>query len=249
MFLKVIACEVMFREVCYCAARSVNQLDLGFLSQGYHDNPEIGIQRIQEQVDAVPADQYDGILIGYGLCNHIVTGLRAHHTPVVVPRAHDCITFFLGSRDRYTRTFRDSPGTYYYTAGWIEHRERRGERVERRQGAGLGIQMQYEELAAKYGEDNANYLMETMGNWTAHYKQGLFIGFDFTTHLAARDRAREICESRGWTFKEVQGDLGLLQNWVDGNWRNEDFLVVQPGEVVAPTYDDQIIQIEPPSGA
>ena len=54
MFLKVIACEVAFRELCACAARSPNQFDLDFLSQGYHDNPEVGIHRIQECIDAVP---------------------------------------------------------------------------------------------------------------------------------------------------------------------------------------------------
>ncbi|MDA0709410.1 MAG: DUF1638 domain-containing protein, partial [bacterium] len=71
MFLKLIACEVAFREMCYCAARAINQIEHEFLSQGYHDNPDVGVQRIQQHIDAVEADRYDGILVGYGLCNNM----------------------------------------------------------------------------------------------------------------------------------------------------------------------------------
>ena len=88
MFLKVISCEIFFRELCACAARSVNQMDFEFLSQGYHDNPEIGIKRIQERIDAVPAGQFDAVLIGYGLCNTMLNGLQARDTRLVMPRAH-----------------------------------------------------------------------------------------------------------------------------------------------------------------
>ena len=247
MFLKVIACEVAFREIAYCAARSMNLFDLDFLSQGYHDNPEIGIHKIQEKIDAVESGSFDAILLGYGLCNHMLTGLVARDRQLIIPRAHDCITFFLGSKEKYQEFFMAHSGTYYFTTGWLEHRERGGERVERKQGAGLGIQMEYEDLLAKYGEENARYLMETMGNWTEHYSRGVFIDFEFTSHLPAKDRAKEICEERSWHYEEVPGDLSLLQTWFDGPWPEENFLVVQPGEKVTPSYDASIIQIEPVS--
>jgi len=245
MLYKVIACEVVFREVCACASRSVNLLDLEFLSQGYHDNPEIGLQRIQDRLDAVDPEKFDGILLGYGLCNNMLMGLRAPGVQVVVPRAHDCITLLLGSRQRYQEVFTQEPGTYYYTAGWLEYRERGGERVDRKQSAGLGSQLQFEELVSKYGEDNARYLMETMGNWTTNYSRGLYIDFEFASHLSAKQRAKEICAEREWRYEEVQGDLSLLQNWLDGDWAEEDFLVVSPGQAVAPSYGPGVIQIEP----
>ena len=135
MFAKLIACEVAFREICWASARSASLVDLEFLSQGYHDNSDIGRERLQERIDAVPEGKYDAILLGYALCNNMVVGLQARHTPLVIPRAHDCITFFLGSKERYARVFREHPGTYYYTAGWLEHRHRGGERVPWQQGA------------------------------------------------------------------------------------------------------------------
>jgi len=243
MFLKVIACEVVFREICHCAARSVNLFEMEFLSQGYHDNPEIGLERLQGLIDGLEEDRFDALLLGYGLCNNMLRGLRARRIPVVIPRAHDCVTFLLGSKERYQEIFQEQPGTYYYTAGWLEYRQRGGERPERKQSADLGKQQTYEEMVAQYGEDNARYLAEFMDTWTQHYTRGLVIDFDFTSHLSYKEQAREICRQRGWEYAEVQGDLVLLQNWLDGRWSAEDFLVVQPGEQVRPSYDGQIIQI------
>ena len=211
MFLKLIACEVAFREMCYCAARSLNQIEPEFLSQGYHDNPDVGVQRIQEHINAVEPDRYDGILIGYGLCNNMLNGLNATHTPLIVPRAHDCITFFLGSKETYHQHFHANPGTYYYTSGWLEHRKRGNERPERRQGAALGGDTSLEAMIEKYGEENARFLMDTLWDWTSHYSRGVFINFDFTDHLPYKQEAQEICQKRGWQFEEQQGDLTLLK--------------------------------------
>ena len=124
MFLKVIACEIAFREISFCAAKSPNIIDTEFLPQGYHDIPKTGLVEIQKRIDAVPTGKYDGILLGYGLCSNIITGLTTTHTPLVIPRAHDCITLFLGSKERYREFFDAHPGTYYYTSGWLECRRR-----------------------------------------------------------------------------------------------------------------------------
>ncbi len=245
MFLKLIACEIAFREICWCAAHSPNLFDLAFLSQGYHDNTDIGLERIQERVDAVPPGRFDAILLGYGLCNNIITGLEARDTPIVVPRAHDCITFFLGSKERYRTFFMDHPGTYYYTTGWLEHRQRGGERVERRQGAGLGVDLEFQALVEKYGEDNARYLIDMMGNWTDNYTHGVFIDFEFSRDLPTKARAKQICSDRNWEYLEVEGDLSLLQKWMDGPWGEEAFLTVREGERVGPTHDEQIVRIQP----
>ena len=86
---KVIACEIAVREICQVAATSRNILDLEFLPQGYHDTPAKGQVEIQKRIDAVPEGKYDAILLGYGLCSSILTGLRTRHTRLVIPRAHD----------------------------------------------------------------------------------------------------------------------------------------------------------------
>lgn len=247
MYLKVIACEIALREICHLAAKSPSVLDLEFLPQGLHDTPARGKDEIQRRVDAVPAGKYDAVLIGYGLCSSILKDLRAGPTRLVMPRAHDCITFFLGSRDRYQRCFTDRPGTYYFTSGWLEVRARRG--AESASGHGLFMPAQtvatweheYEQWVAKYGAEQAQYLREVMAGWAAHYTHGTLIDFDFAKGLNCRAQVQQVCGQKGWAYEELAGDLGLLQRWLDGEWSEPDFLVVPPGALVVPSHDEQVI--------
>ncbi len=247
MFLKVIACEVAAREIYHVAARSQHMIDIELLTQGYHDIPATGRTEVQKSIDAVPAGKYDAIILGYGLCSNILTGLTTAHTPLVIPRAHDCITFFLGSKERYQEFFNAHPGTYYYTSGWLECAKRRGDKgpiwggASLPAGANTSLKASYEQWVRKYGEDQAKYLMEEIGRWTDSYSHGTLIEFDFVKHLKLREQVQQICADRGWEFAETQGDLRLFQNLLEGNWNEEDSLTVQPGQKVIATNDDKII--------
>jgi hypothetical protein len=252
MFLKIIACEIAFRELSHAAARSPSLTDFEFLTQGHHDHPALGNQEIQRRIEAIPAGKYDAILIGYGLCSSILPGLRATHTPLVIPRAHDCITWFLGSKERYQRCFTARPGTYYYTSGWLECRTRRGGDSAvgyggfMPAGASAGWQATYDQWVKKYGEEQAKYLAEVMGQWEANYTHGVLIDFDFTQPLRLREQVERICAEKGWQFEKVHGDLTLLQRWLDGDWSERDFLTVPAGRRVAATFDETIIGLAPP---
>jgi Protein of unknown function (DUF1638) len=252
MFLKVIACEIAFREISFVASQSRHLVDLEFLTQGLHDVPKQGRHEVQQRIDAVPAGKYDAILVGYALCGNIIAGLKTAHTPLVIPRAHDCITFFLGSLERYQRLSETRPGSYYYTSGWLECLRRRGERASpmdmrflpTRAGLNVGTESVYAEWVQKYGEERAQYLMEVMGHWTESYTHGVLIDFDFTKPLHLHEQVESICERRGWRFEQVEGDLHLLQRWLDAQWDAKTFLVVQPGERVEPSYDEGVVRAE-----
>ncbi|HOX56304.1 MAG TPA: DUF1638 domain-containing protein [Candidatus Paceibacterota bacterium] len=250
MFYKVIACEIAFRELCHAAARSKNLIDFDFLTQGYHDIPGTGRTEIQKRIDAAPAGRYDAILLGYGLCSNILTGLTTAHTPLVIPRAHDCITFFLGSKERYRECFDSKPGTYYYTSGWLECARRRGQQgpiwggASLPAGANTGIKAAYEEWVKKYGEDQASYLMEEMNRWTESYSHGILIDFDFVKHLRLCEQVQEICRERGWDYEEIQGDLGLFHKLLEGEWPEADFLIVRPGQKVIAANDERVIGVQ-----
>jgi hypothetical protein len=251
MFLKVIACEIAARELYYAAAHSPNLIDLELLTQGYHDTPASGTPVIQQRLDAVPEGKYDAILLGYGLCSNILVGLTTWHTPLVIPRAHDCITFFLGSKECYQQCFTERPGTYYYTSGWLECARRRGKQgatwggVQLPATANLNLQGMYEEWVAKYGEDQAKYLMEEMGRWSAAYSHGTLIDFDFLKHLDQQKQVQQICAEKGWEYGEIPGNMALFQNFLGGKWPEADFLVLKPGQKVVPTFDEAIIGAAP----
>lgn len=252
-FFKVIACEIAFREICHCAASCQNLLDLEFLTQGLHDFPRRGGSRIQERIDAVPPGRYDAILLGYGLCGNLIRGLTATHTPLVIPKMHDCIAMFLGSRARHADLYRDNPGTYYYTSGWLECLKKRGESagpaasmiLASPAGMDAAYHEQYETWVERYGEEKARFLAEQMGQWTAHYDAATLISYDFTAPLHHDRQVQAICARRGWKYREIQGDLKLIQNWLDGAWSDADFLILQPGERVMPSHDDGVLMSIP----
>lgn len=255
MYLKLIACEVAVREICQAVARSTNIVDVEFLTQGLHDRPAQGGKAVQERIDAVPEGKYDAILLGYALCGNLIAGLQARHTRLVIPKAHDCITFFLGSRDRYRLLSESMPGAYYYTSGWIESVRRRGAGMVPGHPAYLPTRAEdtqrqdaaYQHWVEKYGETKARQLLEVMKGWTENYTHGVLIDFDFTRPLHLHEQVRTVCTHHGWHFEEIEGDLRLLQHWVDGEWDPAGFLVLDPGHAVTPSYDDEVLRAEPPA--
>ena len=88
-------------------ARSPNRIDVEFLPKGLHDIGQAGMSaRLAEVLAAVDESKYDALLLGYALCSNGVVGLGARSIPLVIPRGHDCITFFFGSKERYLDYFR-----------------------------------------------------------------------------------------------------------------------------------------------
>ena len=243
MRLKILSCEVFHREVCHLMSVSPHTCDAEFLPKGLHDlGTDKMLPRVQERVDAVETGMYDAILLIYGLCNNGVAGLRAGHTPLVIPKAHDCITLFLGDAKRYQDVFHRHPGTYYRTTGWLERSDASGagdETVSQK----LGLAMQYDELVRQYGEENARYVMETMGDLTANYDRLAYINMGLPGEEAFRDMARAEADERGWSFEEIEGDLGLLRKLVNGDW-DDRFVIVQPGMSLRATHDDGVMKAD-----
>ena len=242
--LKVIACEVAAREIFYCAARARNTVEIELFTQGLHDNADACRAELQKRIDTASPSQFQAVLLGYGLCNNAIVGIRAGQVKMAIPRAHDCITLFLGSAERYAEEFAGHPGTYYYTSGWLEYQQRGGQRVEYAQKSGLAKRMAYEELVRKYGAENAEYIRQVMDGWQVKYTRGALVRFPFTDHLRLDASVREICAKNNWQYAELDGDPKLLQDLLDGNWQDEKFLVLEPGEKVKAEYSNRIICAE-----
>lgn len=240
MRLKCLGCEVLARPIYLCAAHSPHIVDVELFQRGLHNHPADLRHRLQAQVDASAGQGYTATVIAYGLCGQATAGLTARDTPLVIPRAHDCITLFLGSRQRYQDQFENYPGTYWYAQDYIERDDGSGSALAMGSGTDTDLQAVYGEYVEKYGKDNADYLMEVMGAWQSHYRRAVFIDMAVGDGSAVAEKARAEAARRGWAFERLAGDLVLIRRLLSGDWQ-DDFLILQPGQSAAMTYDERVI--------
>ncbi len=251
MRLKLIACKALFRELSYVAALSDNMIDITWMRQGYHGEPELLHSLLQKEIDMIeegtdphsysirgrfediePLD-FDAILLGYGLCSNATAGIRARSHRIVIPRAHDCITLFLGSKERYATCFREIPGCLWYTASWIENG---GAPVEDLREL---AKKRYEAMG--YDEEIVEYLMEATDG-LKNYHNAAFVRMPFGDNERYVAETKAFADRLGWDYHELTGNLSLLERFVAGDWNEEDFLVLEPGEAAVQSVDGRIIK-------
>jgi hypothetical protein len=160
--IAVIACGVIEPEVRHFVNGAMHIMELVFLPQGLHDDPARMQRELQAAIDRAEANpRVEAIVLVYGLCSRGIENLRHDRCPLVITRAHDCVTLFLGDKDRYTAYQQANPGTYWYNPGWI------------RGGASPGPDREArlrKEYAEKFGADDVDYLIETDRESLAHYQ-------------------------------------------------------------------------------
>jgi hypothetical protein len=239
-----LTCEALTRPVYLGAALSRHSIDIELVRIGLHDRPKELRARLQERIDAATDEKYAAVLLAYGLCGQSTAGLIANNLPLVMPRAHDCITLFLGSRKRYQQEFESNPGTYWYSQDYIERRD--GDTLALAMGSGMvdDVRSVYDEYVEKYGQDNADYLMEVMGAWKSHYNRAAFIDLGIADASAVEATAQSEAQRRGWTYERLQGDTGLMRRLLAGDW-DDDFLIIPPGHRIIMTGDDGVIGCKP----
>ncbi len=215
----------MQREAYYCAASSKNVVDVVLMEQGLHDEPDRLRTEVQKALDNtldIQGRAYDASLLGYGLCSNGIVGLSAK-IPIIVPRGHDCITLLLGSKDKYKEYFDSHRGVYWYSPGWIESgKQPSKERYEKL----------LEEYKEKYGEDNAQYLMDVEQSWIKEYSWATFIDWGLSDSSEYKNYTKRCAKFLHWKYDELKGSPELMQKLIDGDWDEDEFLVVKPGQKI-----------------
>jgi hypothetical protein len=241
MRLRVIACEVLCREICDAAARSPHQVDVEFLEKGLHDYGGAAMRKeLQFRIDASDPVKYDAVALGYALCGNGLHGLQARRLKLVAPRAHDCIALLMGSRRIYEDYFNSNPGTYFRSTGWLERGKELAPLAQVRTGLGKNL----ETLIDKYGEDNGTYLFTELNKYQQSYRRLVYIetGLEPDAHFEVE--AQGEAEQRGWEYAKLRGDLRLIRMLLNGEWDPKEFLVVEPGQRIVARYDEGIIRAE-----
>jgi hypothetical protein len=242
---RLIVCGVFAKEIASLRSRipETVALDEVWLELGLHRDPAHLNRLLREAVAAAENGNtpLDAILLGYGLCSRGTEGISSGRFRIVIPRAHDCITLFLGSKERYLAEFNRTPGTYWFSPGYLESGGEPG-MSEKYPGIHREYEARYEEYLARFGEDEARYIIERQEQaWIRNYTRGAYVGGALANDRL-REKARRFCESRDWAFEEVAGDQGLLLDLISGNWDESRFLVLEPGEVLTAGGEEEVVR-------
>jgi hypothetical protein len=207
--IKLIGCLSTKNEVLETGVSSF--VDCDFLDFSLHAFPDQLHKELQRRIDA--SQDYDMIILTYGRCSHAVEGLVSATVPLVLPKAHDCISVLLGSDLRRQELSKDNPAVYYFSQGWLEY--------------GRDPYAEYLEYVDKYGEDDAQYLIQTL---YGTYREAVFIRTNCEAKKLEqyRQRVRQIADFFGWKVSEIEGNLALL-NAVITRKRHPDVIRVAPG--------------------
>ncbi len=240
----LIACEVFYRELCLAVAKTASTVDVTFLPKGMHVTPAVMRQALQDKIDAVDDNQFDAVLLGFGLCGNVAKGIVARSHSLVIPRTDDCIALFLGGRQRYIAEFTQHPGTYYYSSAAFE-------RSTDTEGSGaLGAEVtnkeeKYREYVERYGEENAKYLMEVEMSWSQHYTRAAYLRVPELDHVGYGAKVADKARSLGLDYCTIDADLSYLERLLSGSWSEQEFLLVPPGHRIEATYDDHVLKAVP----
>jgi hypothetical protein len=240
--LTVIACSSLRPELEMLAADAKTAITFRHLEMGLHERSAGALHdALQSAIDA--ETDCDAVAIGYGLCNRGVVGLKARRLPVVIPRAHDCIGMLLGSSQCYLDQLQTQPGTYFQSAGWLEHSQANVRQPNFTFGPNSNVTR--ERLVERYGEEDADYLLEQFAGFTKHYARLAYIATEAPASARWEAAAKEMADKRNWTFERLPGDLGWLRRLLNGEWNAREFLTLQPGERVILTFNESLIGAEP----
>ena len=243
MLLKVIACEVFTREICHCVALSPHIIDLEFTPKDAHNNHDLLRNLLQERINIADTSgrAYDAIVLCMGICGNTTIGLTSSESQIVIPRAHDCCTIFLGSKERFKEIFGEKQSMPFSSAGYAEHD---GNYLHDPYifTDGTGQNRTYEDYVKEYGEENARYIWETLHQETEG-DEIVFIEIPEFTNNSCTEECRKQAEATGKKFTKTIGSMDLIRKLINGDWNKEDILTVPKGNAIAGVYDmDQVIK-------
>ena len=237
--IALLACSVFEQEIALLTRGAEHIVETRWFEMGLHDRPDQLRATLQQQVDGVDArTDIEAIVLAYGLCGRGTAGLRPLRHKLVIPRAHDCITVFMGSKEAYAEHQRGCPTCYYYTPGWNRNRRVPGpEKLEALKA----------ELAKKFDADDIEFLLETEREQWAMHDTATYLDLGTDDAESEAVYAKKCADWLGWKFEHQRGDPKLLRDLLWGNWDDARFQIIEPGRQLGQSADENILRVEPPT--
>ncbi len=235
--IALLACSVFEREIALLTRDARHIVETRFFEIGLHDQPDVLRATLQKELDEVDVrNNIEAVVLAYGLCGRGTAGLRAARHKLVIPRAHDCIAVFMGSKETYAEHQRRCPTCFYYTPGW--NRARRVPGPDKLEALKI-------ELAKKFEADDVEFLLETEREQWAQHNTATYIDLGTDDAENEADYTRRCAEWLGWKFERIHGDAALFRDLLWGNWDDARFQIVEPGMQLGQSADEKILRAEP----
>ncbi len=253
---KLFACEVLRDEVEHLLLQTPpdRTIEPEWMEMGLHDQPEFLHKELLKRIAACEGKHYAAILLLFGLCSRSTAGLTPpSDSRLIVPKAHDCVTLFLGSVQRFQAEHQAEAGTYWFSRGFLHRPDGRmpefsglgaaGDFVTRPDGTRATPEQVRQHFIEEYGEENAEYLMETLvESWKKNYRRAVYLDWPENKHRQADYQyVCKYAQDNNWIFDTMPVDLRLVKGLLFGPWPESEFLTVLPGEESRETNDEHII--------
>ena len=215
--LYIVACETLKPELTFVMNRRNWDYPISWVKSGKHTGPDKLRGYIQETIDTIP-QSYKTILLVFGFCGNSMVGIKTNTQTLVVPRVADCISLFLGSqaaREVY------GGGTYFFTEGYLRSE--------------TSFITEFKVCLKKYGKKQGTALMK---NILEHYKHIAVIDTGAYNVQPVSKEVRPFGKILDIPVSIIPGNLQLIEALLAGDWNQDAFLVVLPGERI--TFEDSL---------
>ena len=243
MRIKLICCDVFLRPVSALIATSPHTIDAEYIPMLAHIKPDELRTLLQTRINAATtARSYDLLLLLYGLCGNATVGLTSP-VKMIMPRIHDCCAMFMGSRAKFLSEFGNNLSMRWCTSGYYERSH-----LENGDSYNAAISptyhAEYRALAEQYGQDNAQYIWETM-HPPIETPEAAYIKIEGYEVPGYETEFRNLVEKQGKTLRVLEGDISYLKAMINGPWDDERFLTIGPGNKIGAVYDmEQVVMAE-----
>jgi hypothetical protein len=159
----------------------------------------------------------DEVLLGFGFCGNSLIGLTPQDYKLIFPKADDCITILLGSREKRME-LSGRTGTYFMTDGWLNYER--------------NIWEEYKYTVDKYGAEAADEVFRML---FGHYKRLGIIDTGAYDIDAFMKKAQNIAKDLKLVPQVIPGTISYLEKLLTGPY-DEDFVIIRPGESVGAAH-------------
>ena len=90
--------------------------------------------------------------------------------------------------------------------------------------------------------------MDMEQEWFTKYTTAAYVDLGIGDSGDYEAYTRRCAEWLHWDYQRLEGDPGLIQRFVAGEWNPEDFLVVPPHHRIEATNDSSILRAVPEAG-